>query len=597
MRVADYIVSVIYNAGAKHIFMVSGGVAMHLNDALIVHQKIKYICNHHEQASVMAADAYSRISGNLGAAMVTAGPGATNTLTGLLNSWQDSTPVIIISGQSKSTQTINNSKLPLRQFGVFEVDIIPVIKSLTKFSIMVTKPQKIRYYLEKALFLAKSGRPGPVWIDVPLDIQGAEINPDTLKSFFPEERDKKTQKKDLDKQVDRVIELLKNSRKPVFIGGYGIRLSGAVKDFLSLVEKLNVPIVTAINGIDIISSDNKFFAGRAGIKGNRAANITLQNSDLIISIGSRLSLQVIGYEYQKFAPNAKKVVIDIDEVEHQKKTIKIDQLIIADAKEFINNLMTRISNMTFNFKANWTVKCRSLYLKYPVCLKEYEKSRGPVNMYYAVDKITDGLNKNDVVVTDAGFSYYIVRQAVKIKQGQRVIIPGATGTLGFNLPASIGAAFSKGKKRVICITGDGSLQTNIQELQTIIKHKLPIKIFVLENKGYVSISTTQTNFFNRLIGESEKTGVSFPKISSIARAYGIKFFKAGNNRELIKLLPKGLKYKGPVIFEVTCSPSQELNPYVSTKRLPDGTLISPSLDDMSPFLTDEEMAHIRTDLK
>lgn len=594
MRIADYIVSFIYNAGAKHIFMVSGGVAMHLNDALIVHKKIKYICNHHEQASVMAADAYSRISENLGAVMVTAGPGATNTLTGLLNSWQDSTPVIIVSGQSKSTQTIKNSKLPLRQFGVFEVDIIPVIKSLTKFSVMVTEPQKIRYYLEKALFLASSGRPGPVWIDVPLDIQGAEINPNDLEPFDPPMLEEKN---DLVKEVDKVIQFLKKSKKPIFIGGHGIRLSGAVKDFLDLVKKLKIPVVTAINGIDIIASDNNFFVGRAGIKGDRPANIALQNSDLIISIGSRLSLQVIGYEYKKFAPKAKKVAVDVDKFEHQKKTIKINQVIVADAKEFINILKEKISGATFSFKADWVDKCQALKLKYTVCLKEYEKNKGLINMYYAVDKISNNLNKNDVVVTDAGFSYYIVRQAVKIKQGQRVIIPGASGTLGFNLPASIGASLSRGKKRVVCITGDGSFQTNIQELQTIIKHKLPIKIFILENQGYVSISTTQANFFKRLVGESEKTGVSFPKISNISRAYGIKFFRAKNNKELNKLIPQALKYRGPVIFEVNCTPHQKLSPYVSTKRLPDGRLTSPPLDDMSPFLSDEEMAQIRAELK
>lgn len=598
MRVSDYIASFISDkASVKHIFMVSGGVAMHLNDAVALNKKIKYICNHHEQASVMAADAYSRITGKLGVCMVTAGPGSTNTITGLLNAWQDSIPIIIISGQSKSSQTIKKSQLPLRQFGVFEVDIIPVIKSLTKFSVMVTNPEKIRYYLEKAFYIAKSGRPGPVWIDVPLDVQGADIDPKKILAFERTELSQThNKKKILNKKLEKVLDLLKLSRKPVILAGNGIRLSNAVEDFLILIKKLKIPVVTAINGTDVISTDNRFFVGRAGIKGDRGGNIALQNSDLIISIGSRLSLQVTGYEYAKFAPKAKKIVVDIDEVEHKKKTIKIDEFILNDAKEFIKELTNKIKKIEFNFKLDWSRKCRDIYLHYPVILPEYSKLKGSINMYYAVSKISEGLNSKDVLVTDAGFSYYIVRQSAKIVDGQRVIIPGATGTLGFNIPASIGASFARNKNRVICITGDGSFQTNIQELQTIVKHRLPIKIFVLENKGYVSISSTQRNFFDRLIGESEATGVSFPSISKIAYAYDIKYFRAKNNHELIKSIPDALKYKGPTIFEINCLPDQKLNPYVSSKRLSTGELVSPALDDMSPFLSDKEMDKIRSEL-
>lgn len=600
MRVADYIISFIYNVGVKYIFMVSGGVAMHLNDAVAIHKKIKYICNHHEQASVMAADSYARITGNFGAAMVTAGPGSTNTLTGLLNAWQDSTPCMIISGQSKKKETIQDSKIPsLRQFGVFEVNIVPIVKSVTKFSIMLTEPEKVRYYLEKGLYIAKSGRPGPVWIDVPLDVQGAIINPKKLSSFNPAElRPSDSQGENFQSQLKKVLQLLKSSRKPVIIAGHGIRLSNAVDDFLSLVQKLRVPVVTSIMGTDVIESNNPFYVGRAGLKGERAANITLQNADLILSIGSRLSIQLIGYEYAKFAPKAKKVVVDIDEIEHRKKTITIDELIFSDAKKFIRSLANKVHHNSFNFKPGWAIKCKDLARRYQVCLPEYAKLKGAMNMYYVVDKISDNLNKDDIIVTDAGFSYYIVRQAFKIKQGQRLIIPGATGMLGFNLPGSVGASIANNKKRVICITGDGSFQTNIHDLQTIVKHKLPVKIFVIENKGYLSIRTTQSKFFqNRLIGESEKTGVSFPELSKIAYAYGIKFFRARNNRELIKLIPKALKYKGPVIFGANCLAHQEVLPLVSSKKLPDGRMISTSIDDMYPFLPDEDMNKIRADLQ
>ncbi len=597
MRIADYIISFLENAGLKHIFMVSGGVAMHLNDALAQTEKIEYICSHHEQASVMAADSYARVTGNFGMAMVTAGPGTANALNGLINAWQDSTPIMIISGQSKTSQTIEGAKLPLRQFGVFEVNIIPVVKSLTKFSVMVTDPQKIRYYLEKAFYIAKSGRPGPVWIDVPLDIQGAIIDPGSLPPFNPSELNRENNQIVFRKQVKRVVKFLKSSRKPVIVAGHGIRLSGGVDDFLKLVKQLKVPVVTSILGTDVIGWDNPYFVGALGIKGTRAGNIAIQNADVILSIGSRLSIQLIGYEYEKFAPAAQKIIVDIDEVEHKKKTISPDEIIISDAKVFINELRKLIKNNSFNLKKNWAAKCKTLMHKYPVCLPEYEKISGTMNMYFVIDKISESLDKEDIIITDAGFSYYAVRQSFKIKQGQRLILPGATGTLGFNLPASVGASIASGKKRVICITGDGSFQTNIHDLQTIVNYKLPVKIFVIENQGYVSIRTTQINFFNRLIGESEKTGVSFPSLKKIAYAYGIKFFRARNNREFLKLLPEALKYEGPVIFETNCLPDQKIIPLVSSRSLPDGKLVSSALDDMFPFISEEEMNRIKADLK
>lgn len=597
MRVAEYIISFIENIGVKHIFMVSGGFAMHLNDALARTKKIEYICSHHEQASVMAADGYSRVTGNFGAVVATAGPGATNTLTGLLNAWQDSTPIMIVSGQSKTSQTIKSSKLSLRQFGVFEVNIIPVVESLTKFSVMITDPKKIRYYLEKAYYIAKSGRPGPVWIDVPLDIQGAIIDPDTLTSFNPSEFKKDTDQNVFRKQVKRVVKFLKLSRKPIVVAGHGIRLSGGVDDFLKLVKELNVPVVTSILGTDVIGWENPYFVGALGIKGTRAGNIAVQNADLVLSIGSRLSIQLIGHEYKKFAPDAKKIIVDIDEVEHKKKTISPDEIIISDAKAFINELRKLVKNNSFNFKKNWATKCKTLMRKYPVYLPGYDKESGLMNMYFVIDKISEGLNKDDIVITDAGFSYYAVRQSFKIKQGQRLILPGATGTMGFNLPASVGASIASGKKRVICITGDGSFQTNIHDLQTIVNYKLPVKVFMIENQGYVSIRTTQIIYFNKLIGESEKTGISFPDLKKIAYAYGIKFFRARNNSAFLKLLPEALNYEGPVIFEANCLPDQKIIPLVSSKKLPDGKFVSSALDDMSPFISKKEMDKIKADLR
>ncbi len=599
VRVADYIFSFISNLGVSCVFTVSGGGAMFLDDALAANKKLKYVCNHHEQASVMAAEAYARVTENFGVALVTSGPGSTNTLTGVVGAWQDSTPCMVVSGQSKRAQTVYNSEIEgLRQFGFLEVNIVPIIKSVTKYSVMVNNPEKIRYHLEKAVYLAKSGRPGPVWLDVPLDVQGALVDEKKLLGFKPTRADINKETKMSEQDITSVLKLLKLSRKPVIIAGNGIRLSDAVTDFLRLVEYLRVPVVSAIMGSDIIEDDNPFFIGKAGMRGERAANITIQNSDLVLSIGSRLSVPIIGYEYENFAPQAKKIIIDIDRGEHEKKTIKVDLLVVSDAKTFIGGLMGKVKNVSFNFKKDWVKKCKELRLRYPVYLPQYSKSKGPVNMYSAVDQISNNINTNEIIVTDAGYSYYIVRQGIKIKKGQRLILPGATGAMGFNLPASIGACLGSGYGRVVCITGDGSLQTNIHELQVISYHGLPIKIFVLNNKGYLSIRNTQAIYFKgRLFGESERTGLSLPDTSKIANAYGIKFYSVKNNDELKKIIPRVLEYNGPVICEINCPEYQQIIPTVTSRQQPDGTLVSASIDDMYPFLPKEEMAKIRHELR
>lgn len=597
IRVADLVVTYIHSLGTEYIFTVTGGGAMFLNDAVAVNQKIKYVCNQHEQASVMAADTYSRVSGKLGVAMVTSGPGATNTVTGVVNAWQDSIPLMVIAGQSKKLQTVYNSKIKgLRQFGFLEANVIPIIQSVTKYSAFVDDPNKILYHLEKAVFLARSGRPGPVWIEIPLDIQGAVIDEKKLVGFKPSEIKGKVKTKPTKSDISTVIKLLKTSRKPVIIAGGGIRLSGAVDDFKKLTSTLGVPVVTSTMGTDVIEDDNEFFVGKAGMRGDRAANIAIQNSDLLITIGTRLGITIIGYEYDKFAPGAKKIVVDIDKAEHQKETIKIDHIIVSDAKNFINSLYAAVKKSKFSFKDDWLDRCVELKNKYPVYLDQYFKPDGAVNMYFAVDRISRNLTGHDIIVTDAGYSYYIVRQVIRVKKGERVLIPGATGAMGFSLPASIGASIGSQQRRVICITGDGSLQMNIQELQTISHHKLPIKIFVISNKGYVSIRNTQQIYFGRLIGESKKTGLSIPDISKIAGLYGIKFYKAKNSTDLIKVIPKVLNAAGPVICEISSLQNQNIMPTVTSKRLPDGRMVSAAIDDMYPFLPEKEMNKIREDL-
>lgn len=592
IRVADYIISFLYDQlRIEDIFLVSGSGVMFLTDAIYCHQKIKYICNHHEQAVAMSADAYAKTKENYGVALVTCGPGATNALTGVVGAWQDSTPCFFISGQSKTKQTIQNSGLKgLRQFGVQEVNILPIVESVTKFAVMIDDPYKIKYYLEKAAFLAKFERPGPVWLDIPLDIQGALIDPNKLYGFNPEKEGYKItdDKKLLENHVSELITFLKKSKRPVIIAGNGIRLSKAVNIFNRLVESINIPVITPRLGIDLMDSGHKLYIGRPGIKGDRAANFTVQNSDLILSIGSRMSVNLIGHEYALFARHAKKIIVDIDEIEHRKKTIKIDKFYKHNAFDFIEKLFSFAKKEHYLCSQEWAIKCSQWKNKYPVVLPEYKKEK-PVNTYYFIDQLSNLLNPKDVIIIDSGFSSYVVQQAIKIKKGQRLLASGGLGAMGYAIPASIGASIARKKKRIICITGDGSLQMNIQELQTIFHHQLPIKIFIFDNNSYASICTTQHNFFkSHFIGADKKSGISFPDIINVAKTYQIKFFIIDNPKNISKTIIRILNYPGPVICAVKCNKEQPIIPTVYSYKDKNGKLISKPLEDMYPFLDRKE---------
>ena len=595
MRVADYIIDFIYKKGVGHIFTLAGGGAMFLNDAVACHKKIKYICHHHEQAAAMAAEAYAKTTGNIGAVMITSGPGSTNAITGLLGAWGDSIPCIFLSSQTKRSQMIQFSSVrSLRQFGIQEVDIIPIVRSLTKYAIVVEKPEDIRYHLEKAYFLAKSGRPGPVWLDIPSDVAGSSIDPKTFIGFDNDDYDASNPKASYE-DIVKVISFLTNAKKPLIIAGGGIRLSDAVNQFRKLVKTLKIPVVVPDMGLDLLEFNNPYYVGHAGTKGQRAANIVIQNADLILSIGSRLAVPFTGHEYDKFAPHAQKIVVDIDPEEHKKKTIKIDLLITSDARLFIEALRKGLKKRKLNFNKDWPGKCRQLKYRYPSCLQEYRKMERTVNMYYAIDRISEYSNEGDIFTVDAGATAYATSQALRLKKYQRMIIPGCTLTMGYNLPAVIGIWAAKPSSRIICITGDGSFQLNIHELQTISHHRIPAKIFITNNRGYLAIRQTQRNFFSgRFIGEGLRSGVSFPDTEKIAKAYGIKFFRIENNRQLNQTIKKVFNYKGPVICEIICPKWQDILT-VSSKKLPNGQMTSLPIDDMYPFMSAEEMEEIRKD--
>ena len=586
MRLVDYIAEKIYQEGVRHVFMVTGGGMMFLSDAVEVHPGLEAVCTHHEQAAAMAAVSYAKYNENLGACFVTTGCGGTNAVTGLLNGWQDNIPTLFVSGQCKRKETTRNSELKLRGFGVQEADIIAVVESLTKYAVMVNKPELIAYHLEKAIFLARHGRPGPVWLDIPLDVQNSQVEPANLVHFSPEECTETDFGIPTNSEISLVAGLLEKAERPVVLAGQGIRLGKALAEFKNFIEKFQVPYVATTLTVDLLPAAHPLFIGRIGNKGDRPGNFAVQNADLVLSVGCRLCVSSTGHEYNLFARKAKLVVIDIDPVEHRKNTVRIDNFILADAKLFLTRLGALQAPPA---RQAWLDKCSHWKQKYPVCQPEYANSSEGINLYYFVDCLSKLLKPGGVVVSDAGSSFYATTQAVWLKEGQRYITSGGQAEMGYTMPATIGVSFALNKGEVMGITGDGSFQTNIQEMQTIVHHNLPIKTFVWNNDGYLSIRATQRKFFQgRFIGTDSQSGVSFPSLEKIAGAYGMKFFRLESSRTLLEDLKPVLDFPGPVLCEVMCIRDQEIVPAVSALQRPDGTLVSRPLEDMYPFLDREE---------
>jgi len=585
VRVSDLIVDFIYKLGVDTIFTVTGGGAMFLNDAVAAHPEMKAVCNHHEQACAMAAVGYSKLRNDYASAIVTTGCGATNAITGLLDAWQDNVPCIFVSGQVKRKETCYNATVPLRQFGVQEANIVPVVKSLTKYAVMTNDPQDMLFELEKAAFLAKAGRPGPVWIDVPLDVQGATVDLDNLRHYIPApELLAKPSPTARDMEALRIR--IANAQRPVIIAGNGIRLGGAEELFRGFVEQSQIPVGVSYLAADLLPSDHPQYVGRLGIKGDRAGNFAVQNADLVISIGCHLSVALTGFEYELFAREADLIVVDIDPDEHRKNTVKIDQFIHADTKQFLKAF---IAPSPAEGLGRWGETCRKWRSQWPVCLPEYANGKEGINKYFFIEKLKDHLKFDSVVVSDAGSSYYVTSQALKIRDKQRYVTSGAQADMGFTLPAAIGVCVANPDIEVVGITGDGSLQMNIQELQTMIHHRFSLKLVVWNNKGYLSIRTTQKKFFSgREIGTDAKSGLSLPDTEKIAAAYGIAYRRVSDPSLLDEALEKMMNTHGPIILEVICPANQEIIPTASSKKLPDGRMVSKPLEDMYPFLDRDE---------
>jgi acetolactate synthase-1/2/3 large subunit len=580
-RVSDVLVDFIYKLGVDTVFTVTGGGAMFLNDAVAAHPQMKAVCNHHEQACAMGAVGYAKLRNGYASAIVTTGCGATNAITGLLDAWQDNVPCIFVSGQVKRKETCYNATVSLRQFGVQEANIVAVVKPLTKYAVMINDPQDILFELEKAAFLAKTGRPGPVWIDVPLDVQGATVDPGALRHFTPE-LGADTKPAPTTQDLDALRHKLAKAKRPIIIAGNGIRLGGAVESFQKFIEQSRIPVAVSFLGVDLLSSDHPQYVGRLGIKGDRAGNFAVQNADLVISIGCHLSVALTGFEYELFAREADLVVIDIDPEEHQKNTVKIDQFIHADVAEFFAKFAAPKSSEDW---LGWGETCRKWREQWPVCLSDYAEEKEGINKYLFVEKLKDHLKADSVVVSDAGSSYYVTSQALKIRDQQRYVTSGAQADMGFTLPAAIGVSVARNGGEVVGITGDGSLQMNIQELQTLVYHQFPVKLVVWNNNGYLSIRATQRKFFSgRELGTDAQNGVSFPSNEKIAAAYGIPFHRVAEPALLDAALEIMMKTAGPMILEVMCPQNQEIIPTASSKKMPDGRMVSKPLEDMYPFL-------------
>ena len=590
MRVADYIWKFLADKGVKHVFLVTGGGAMHLNDALGREKRIKYVCNLHEQACAMSAEGYARMSGMPGVVSVTTGPGGTNALTGVMGAWLDSVPMIVISGQIKRATMITSCPhLKLRQLGDQEYNIVDAARPMTKMAKTVMSVEEVPSAMAEAWELCQSGRPGPVWIDVPLDVQAAAI-PDELVNLGVETSYAEPTLRPSSSQINELVGLLKKAKRPAIIVGSGIRNAHAEELFLKVAESLNIPVLTSISGIDLIPSDHPLFFGRPGILGERPANFIMQNSDLFLVLGTRMGIRICGYAYDTVARNATKVMVDVDEAELEKPTFRPDIKIHADAGRFLEMLHAALP--TLSPREDWLAYCRRVKAKYPVVLPEHISRTDYVSSYVLPAEIVRHAPGPLTVVTSNGIAYTSTFQAIPIRKGMRMFSNEACASMGYGLPAAIGAAFAGGESRhVVCFEGDGSIQMNLQELQTILNYKLPIKLFIYNNDGYLSIKTTQKAFFGGFfVGSEAGSGVILPSFEKIAFAYGLPYFRLSNNQELDAKLPEILAVEGPVVVEVMLDPFEVLGPKAASRRLPDGTMVSEPLDNMAPFLPEEERA-------
>jgi acetolactate synthase-1/2/3 large subunit len=593
MRVSEYLSDRLARCGARHVFLVTGGGAMFLNDAFSHHPQIIPIFNHHEQAAAMAAEAWARITGSIGVINVTTGPGGINALNGVFGAWTDSIPMLVISGQVKrATCLADQHSAGLRQLGDQEADILAMVRPITKYAAVVLEPRDIAWHLDRALHLATTGRPGPCWLDIPIDVQSTLVDPERLRRFIPTSLPEAY----VDSQtIDALIARIGRARRPVIMAGSGIRIGAATAEFETVIRRLAIPVVTAWTH-DLIPSDDPLFCGRPGTIGTRAGNFTVQNADLLLVLGSRLNIRQTSYNWAAFAPRAFKIQVDIDAAELAKPTFQPDLAIVADLKLFLHALADRLTSHGGSNAAHgeWLAWCRQRLIDYPAVMPKHREFKGKINPYHFVETLFDGLAENDIVACGNASATIVPFQAGAIKRGMRMFSNSGSASMGYDLPAAIGAYFgavaTRGtQRRVICLAGDGSIMMNLQELQTIAQHRLPIKIFILDNRGYLSIRTSQSNFFGRLGGADADSGVSLPDFVAVANAFGIAASRL-DSADFADRLPTVLEAPGPYLCQVMLDETQQFEPRMSSRQLDDGRIVSAPLEDMYPFLERAELA-------
>lgn len=590
IKVSDYVADTVARHGIRHVFMVTGGGAMHLNDAFGRHPDLEYVACHHEQACAMAAESYFRLSNRLACVNVTTGPGGTNAITGVMGAWHDSIGMLVVSGQVKYETTVRSTGLPLRQLGDQEVDIVKMVGSITKYAEMVVDPESIRYHLEKAIHLARNGRPGPTWLDIPMNVQGARIDPTRLRGYDPAEDAPVFETADLEAAAAEILRRLREARRPVVMAGTGVRLSGAHPEFIALIDRLGIPVVTAWNAHDALWDDHPCYVGRPGTVGDRAGNFAVQNADFLLVLGCRLNIRQISYNWRTFARAAFKVVVDIDAAELKKPTIAPDLPVHADLARFLP-LLNRLSypgpTAAHREYLDW---CLARRRRYPTVLPEYREVRGAVNPYVFAEALFKRLEPGDIVVTGDGTACVVTFQAAILKAGQRLYTNSGTAAMGYDLPAAIGAAVAARGQRIVCLAGDGSIQMNLAELQTILGYRLPVKLFVLNNNGYHSIRQTQRNYFpDNIVGCGPESGVTFPSFEKLAMAYGYPFVRCSDHAGLDAAIAATLAGDEAKMCELVLDLEQSFAPKLSSRQLPDGRMVSSPLEDLFPFLPPEEL--------
>lgn len=602
IKVSEYIADFFVNKGVTDVFMVTGGGAMHLDDAIGHRQGLTCTYNHHEQACSIAAEGYARLTGNVAPVVVTSGPGGTNAITGVVGAWQDSIPMFVLSGQVKTATTTWSTDVPLRQLGDQEFQIIDTVRNMTKYAVMVTDKEEIRYHLEKAWHLMEHGRKGPVWIDVPLDIQAALIEPDKLRAYAP------CDTKDIVYDTSltaSIIDKIKAAKRPVILAGTGINVAGARREFIECAEALGIPVLTAWNAHDVLPTDHPLFCGKPGTVGLRGGNFIAQSADLLLVLGCRMNIRIISYNDHAFAKDAYKIVVDIDENELRKPTVNVDMPVHADVADVMRALARYVkedNSYDTTLHKDWLLRAKDVNGRYPAVIEKY-RGGAKLNPYVFFEGLFDALSEGDVTVTGNGGACVMGFQASVIKKDQRLFTNSGCAAMGYGFPAAIGAAVARrsGSKdaRVICVDGDGSFMMNIQELQTVAYNRLNIKIIILNNNGYHSIRQTQQNLFagRPLIGVCDGNGLSFPDFEKVANAFEIPYVRIDKEEGLRSMLEKAIGGDGPVLIEAVVDEDQNFEPKLSSKVHPDGTITSAANDDMFPFLDHEEYESVKEYLK